>query len=206
MEAERPPDGDAAAAAGTASALDEPLQMDQIQARVSSAEGSQRSDLSAVPSAATSALTPYEITDMEVSALAIAQGDAVALAAKAPFPMPQSLLQHLQQENKWQREQLRALGKKVEKSEGAAVASLRSSEKRSRELLRQLSEEQQRREAAENAASAAAGRVASMHDEVAKYKVQAEVGPKFPIVLFSAAAQIYQPAVFWGSGCHRVGA
>ena len=87
MEAERPPDGDAAAAAGTASALDEPLQMDQIQARVSSAEGSQRSDLSAVPSAATSALTPYEITDMEVSALAIAQGDAVALAAKAPFPM-----------------------------------------------------------------------------------------------------------------------
>ena len=144
---------------------------------MSSAEGSQRSDLSAVPSAATSALTPYEITDMEVSALAIAQGDAVALAAKAPFPMPQSLLQHLQQENKWQREQLRALGKKVEKSEGAAVASLRSSEKRSRELLRQLSEEQQRREAAENAASAAAGRVASMHDEVAKYKVQAEVRP-----------------------------
>ena len=67
--------------------------------------------------------------------------------------------------------------KKVEKSEGAAVASLRSSEKRSRELLRQLSEEQQRREAAENAASAAAGRVASMHDEVAKYKVQAEVRP-----------------------------
>ena len=87
------------------------------------------------------------------------------------------------------------------KSEGAAVASLRSSEKRSRELLRQLSEEQQRREAAENAASAAAGRVASMHDEVAKYKVQAEVRPKFPIVLFSL---FNRPSL--GSGCHRVGA
>ena len=43
----------------------------------------------------------YELTDQEVTSLAIAQGDAAALAAAAPFPMKASLLQHLQQENKW---------------------------------------------------------------------------------------------------------
>ena len=116
----------------------------------------------------------YELTDQEVTSLAIAQGDAAALAATAPFPMKASLLQHLQQENKWQREQLRELQKQVEKSENAAVNSLRSSEQRSRELLRQLREEQERRAAAERTASAAASRVKDMHDEVAKHKVAAE--------------------------------
>ena len=156
--------------------LDSPLQLgDMERARASSPEGSQHSLVSTVPSAAgSSTLSPYELTDNDVTTLAIAQGDAAALAAKAPFPMPASLLQHLQQENKWQREQLRELQKQVERSEDAAVNSLRSSEQRSRELLRQLREEQQRREAAERTASAAASRVKEMYDEVAMHKVTAE--------------------------------
>ena len=158
------------------SGLDAPLQLGDVEVRAASAEGSARgSVVSTVPSVAmTTELARYELTDGEVTSLAIAQGDAAALAAEAPFPMRGSLLQHLQQENKWQREQLRELQKQVEKSENAAVTSLRSSEKRSRELLRQLREEQERREAAESTASAAASRVKDMHEEVAKYKVQAE--------------------------------
>ena len=53
-------------------------------------------------------------------------GDAAALAATAPFPMKASLLQHLQQENKWQREQLREMQKQVRRpcSHAKAVTGL----------------------------------------------------------------------------------
>jgi hypothetical protein len=84
-----------------------------------------------------------------------------ALASKQPFPMRTSMLHHLQQENKWQREQIATLVAKVEVSEKAALQALRSSEKRSRELLRQMAAEKQRREAAEEASSAVASKLAT---------------------------------------------
>jgi hypothetical protein len=75
-----------------------------------------------------------------------------ALASKQPFPMRTSMLHHLQQENKWQREQIATLVAKVEVSEKAALQALRSSEKAA---------EKQRREAAEEASSAVASKLAT---------------------------------------------